>query len=115
MPDIKRVGVCGSGLMGSGIAQVTATAGYDVAVFEVDQAALERGMAGVRKSLDKFVEKKTLSETDRDATLKRLKPTTHLEDLKESDLVIEAIIENMHAKKDLFKKLDALLAPHAII
>ena len=72
-------------------------------------------MAGVRKSLDKFVEKKTLSETDRDATLKRLKPTTHLEDLKESDLVIEAIIENMHAKKDLFKKLDALLAPHAII
>ena len=115
MPDIKRVGVCGSGLMGSGIAQVTATAGYDVTVFEVDQAALERGMAGIRKSLDKFVEKNTLSAADRDATLKRLKTTTNLEDLKESDFVIEAIIENMPAKKELFKKLDALLAPHAII
>jgi len=115
MPDIKRVGVCGSGLMGSGIAQVTATAGYDVVVFEVDQAALDRGMAGMRKSLDKFVEKKALSEADRDTTLQRLKTTTNLADLKESDLVIEAIVENMPAKKDLFKKLDALLAPHAII
>jgi len=115
MPDIKRVGVCGSGLMGSGIAQVTATAGYDVTVFEVDQAALERGMTGIRKSLDKFVEKNTLNAADRDATLKQLKTTTNLEDLKELDLVIEAIIENMPAKKELFKKLDALLAPHAII
>ena len=115
MPEIKRVGVCGSGLMGSGIAQVTATAGYDVAVYEVDQAALERGMAGIRKSLDKFVEKNAASAADRDATLKRLKTTTNLEDLKESDLVIEAIVENMPAKRELFKKLDALLAPHAII
>jgi len=115
MPDIKRVGVCGSGLMGSGIAQVSAAAGFEVAVFEVDQAALDRGMAGIKKSLDKFVEKKALSEADRDATLKRFKTTTNLDDLKESDLVIEAIVENMPAKKELFKKLDALLAPHAII
>jgi 3-hydroxybutyryl-CoA dehydrogenase len=115
MPDIKRVGVCGSGLMGSGIAQVTAAAGYDVTVFEVDQAALDRGVAGIRKSLDKFVEKKSLSEADRDATLQRLKMTTKLDELKDSDLVIEAIVENMPAKKELFQKLDALLAPHAII
>jgi len=115
MPEIKRVGVCGCGLMGSGIAQVAAAAGYDVVVLEADKAALERGMAGIRKSLDKFVEKSVMSAADRDATLQRLETTTNIEDLKRSDLVIEAIVENMPAKKELFKKLDALLAPHAII
>jgi 3-hydroxybutyryl-CoA dehydrogenase len=115
MPEIKRVGVCGSGLMGSGIAQVAATAGYDVVVFEVDTEALERGLARIQQSLAKFVEKGMLSEADRDATLQRLKTTTNLDDLKPSDLVIEAIVENMPAKKDLFRKLDALIAPHAII
>ncbi len=115
MPELQRIGVCGNGLMGSGIAQVAATAGFDVVVLEADQAALDRGMAGIKKSLDKFVEKGTISAEHRDATLAKLKPTTRLEDLKESDLVIEAIIENMAAKKDLFKKLDALLPPHAII
>jgi 3-hydroxybutyryl-CoA dehydrogenase len=115
MPEIKRVGVCGSGLMGSGIAQVAATAGYDVVVFEVDTEALERGLARIQQSLAKFVEKGMLTEADRDATLQRLKTTTNLDELKASDLVIEAIVENMPAKKDLFRKLDALLAPHAII
>jgi 3-hydroxybutyryl-CoA dehydrogenase len=115
MPEIKRVGVCGCGLMGSGIAQVAAAAGYDVVVLEADKAALERGMAGIHKSLDKFVEKGVVSAADRDATLQRLETTTNIEDLKRSDLVIEAIVENMPAKKELFKKLDALLAPHAII
>ena len=115
MPEIKRVGVCGAGLMGSGIAQVAAMAGFEVVMLEVDKAALERGMAGIRKSLDKFVEKSVLPAADRDATLGRLEQTTNLEDLKRSDLVIEAIIENMPAKKELFKKFDALLAPHAII
>ncbi|HXW51861.1 MAG TPA: 3-hydroxybutyryl-CoA dehydrogenase [Candidatus Acidoferrales bacterium] len=115
MPEIQRIGVCGNGLMGSGIAQVAATAGYDVVVLEADQAALDRGMARIRKSLDKFVEKSTLSAEARDAALARLKPTTQIEDLRSSDLVIEAIVENMPAKKELFKKLDALLAPHAII
>ena len=115
MPEIRKVGVCGLGLMGSGIAQVAAAAGYDVVVLEADKAALERGMAGIHKSLDKFVEKGTISAADRDTTLQRLETTTNLEDLKRSDLVIEAIVENMPAKKELFKKLDALLAPHAII
>jgi len=69
----------------------------------------------IAATLSKFVEKKALSEADRDATLKRFKTTTNLDDLKESDLVIEAIVENMPPKKELFKKLDALLAPHAII
>ncbi len=115
MPEIKRVGVCGCGLMGSGIAQVAAAAGYDVVVLEADKGALERGMAGIHKSLDKFVEKGVMSAADREATLQRLETTTNIEDLKRSDLVIEAIIENMPAKKELFKKLDALLAPDAII
>ena len=121
MADIKRVGVCGIGLMGSGIAQVAATAGFEVTVLEADQpsipakAILERGMARINQSLDKFVEKGQLQAADRDATLARLRPTSNLEDLKTCDLVIEAIVENMPAKKELFKKLDALLAPHAII
>jgi 3-hydroxybutyryl-CoA dehydrogenase len=115
MPQLQRIGVCGNGLMGSGITQVAASAGFDVVVLEADQAALDRGMVRIRASLDKFVEKSAISADQRDATLARIKPTTKIADLKDSDLVIEAIIENMAAKKDLFKQLDALLAPHAII
>lgn len=121
MAEIKRVGVCGCGLMGSGIAQIAATAGYDVVIFETVEAALKRGMAGIKKSLDKFVERgkagdgRAFAAADRDATLARLKTTVALEDLKDCDLVIEAVIENMAVKTDLFAKLDALLAPSAII
>ena len=115
MPEIARVGVCGCGLMGSGIAQVAATAGYDVVVLEAVAPALERGLAGIKKSLDKFVEKGTMSAQHRDATLARLKTTTNVHDLHSCDLVIEAVVENMDVKKALFRELDALLAPHAII
>jgi 3-hydroxybutyryl-CoA dehydrogenase len=115
MPEIKKVGVCGLGLMGSGIAQIAATAGYEVVAVEAVQAALDKGSAGIKKSLDKFVEKGSLKPEDRDATLGRLKTTTNVEDLRGCDLVIEAIIENMPAKRELFAKLDSLLAPHAII
>jgi 3-hydroxybutyryl-CoA dehydrogenase len=115
MSDIKKVGVCGLGLMGSGIAQVAATAGYEVVALEAVQAALDKGAAGIKKSLEKFVEKGTLKAEERDATLGRLKTTTNVDDLRGCDLVIEAIVENMAAKRDLFAKLDALLAPHAII
>jgi len=121
MAEIKRVGVCGCGLMGSGIAQVAATAGYDVVIFETVEAALNRGMAGIKKSLDKFVERgkagdgRAFAAADRDDTLARLKTTVAVDDLKDCDLVIEAVIENMAVKTELFAKLDALLAPHAII
>jgi 3-hydroxybutyryl-CoA dehydrogenase len=115
MAEIKKVGVCGLGLMGSGIAQVAATSGYEVVALEAIQPALEKGLAGIKKSLDKFVEKGTLQAAHRDATLGRLKTTTTVDDLKGCDLVIEAIVENMPAKKELFAKLDTLLAPHAII
>jgi 3-hydroxybutyryl-CoA dehydrogenase len=121
MAEIKRVGVCGCGLMGSGIAQVAATAGYDVVVFEAVEAALSRGMAGIKKSLDKFVERgkagdgRAFSAADRDATLTRLKTTVSIGDLKACDLVIEAVVENMAVKQELFAQLDSMLAPHAII
>jgi len=113
--DIQKVGVCGCGLMGSGIAQVAATAGCDVVILEADRGALERGMAGIRKSLDKFLEKGAIDAAARDAILGRMRTTTDVHDLKDRDLVIEAIIENMTAKKELFAALDKLLAPHAII
>lgn len=115
MAEIKKVGVCGLGLMGSGIAQVAATAGYDVVAVEAVQAALDKGLGGIRKSLDKFVEKGSMKGDERDAALGRLTTSTDVADLKSCDLVIEAIVENMTAKKELFSKLDGLLAPHAII
>ena len=115
MAEIKKVGVCGCGLMGSGIAQVAATAGFDVVVLEADRAALDRGMAGIRKSLDKFVEQGAIDAAARDATLGRLKTTTDVGELAGCDVVIEAIIENAAMKKELFAALDRLLAPHAVI
>ncbi len=108
MADIKRVGVLGCGLMGSGIAQVAATAGYDTIVRDVSKEVLDRGQAGIEKSLAKFVEKGKLPAADRDATLKRLSFTTTVADLKPVDIVIEAITEDLGLKNALFKELDGL-------
>src|SRR2546428_1813449 len=108
MTDIKRVGVLGSGLMGSGIAQVAATAGYATIVRDVSKDILDRARAGIEKSLAKFVEKGKLRAADRDATLKRLTFTTTVADLKPVDIVIEAITEDLALKNALFKELDGL-------
>ncbi|HZY98686.1 MAG TPA: 3-hydroxyacyl-CoA dehydrogenase NAD-binding domain-containing protein, partial [Candidatus Baltobacteraceae bacterium] len=115
MAEIRTVGVCGAGLMGSGIAQTCASAGFNVVLMEVAQEPLTRGMAGITKSLDKFVEKGKLSQTDRDATVGRLKTTTQVNDLAKCAIVIEAIVENVDVKTTLFRQLDELLAPDAII
>ena len=115
MAEIRTVGVCGAGLMGSGIAQTCASAGFNVVLMEVAQEPLTRGVAGITKSLDKFVEKGKLSQGDRDAAIGRLKTTTQVADLAKCDVVIEAIIENVEIKATLFRQLDELLAPHAII
>ncbi len=115
MSKIRTVGVCGAGLMGNGIAQTAASAGFDVVIMEVAEAPLQRGLASIAKSLDKFVEKGKLPQSERDAIVGRIKGTTKIADLKDCDLVIEAIVENPEAKKSLFKQLDDLLAPHAII
>ncbi len=115
MLKIRTVGVCGAGLMGNGIAQTAASAGFDVILMEVAEAPLQRGLASIAKSLDKFVEKGKLPKSERDAIVGRIKGTTAIADLKDCDLVIEAIVENPEAKKTLFKQLDDLLAPHAIV
>jgi len=94
--------------MGSGIAQVAATAGYDTIVRDVSKELLDRGRAGIEKSLAKFVEKGKLQAADRDATLARLKFTTTVADLKPVDIVIEAVTEDLALKNALFKELDAL-------
>lgn len=113
--EIRKVGICGAGLMGNGIAQIAASAGYDVVLMEVADAPLQRGVAAITKSLDKFVEKEKLTQAERDAALGRITATTDIKNLKDCDLVIEAIVENVDAKTGLFQQLDELLAPHAII
>src|SRR6266498_4546048 len=114
MSEIRRVGVLGCGLMGSGIAQVAAAAGYETVVRDVSKELLDRGRAGIDKSLAKFVEKGKLQAEGRDATLKRLSFTTAVADLKGVDVVIEAITEDLGLKNALFKELDGLCGPTTI-
>lgn len=111
---IKKVGVIGCGLMGSGIAQVSAQAGYDVTVREVTKEFFDRGFKRIEGSLAKFVEKGKMQAADRDAALGRIKGTTNLADLKDCDIVIEAIIENMGEKTKIYKELDSICGPHTI-
>ncbi|HMF89142.1 MAG TPA: 3-hydroxyacyl-CoA dehydrogenase family protein [Candidatus Angelobacter sp.] len=111
--QIKKVGVLGCGLMGSGIAQVAATAGYDVTVLEQEQKFLDKGFAGIEKSLAKFAEKGTIKEPV-DTIRARLKGTTDRNALKDCDFVIEAIIENVEEKKKMFSALDGIVKKEAI-
>ncbi|MDA2913275.1 3-hydroxybutyryl-CoA dehydrogenase [Acidobacteriia bacterium AH_259_A11_L15] len=113
--DIQKVGVVGCGLMGSGITQVTAQAGYHVVVREVNDQLLDKGMKSIEKSLQKFVQKNQLSDTEKQDTLSRIQRTTAVSDLKDCDLVIEAVTENPKLKKDLFKELDNLCPRHTIL
>ena len=112
--DIRKVGVLGCGLMGSGIAQVTATAGFDVIVLEVEQKFLDKGFAGIEKSLGKFAEKGTITGQQKDEIRGRLKGTTNAQDLRDCDLVIEAIIENLDEKKKMYAAIDAVVRKDAI-
>ena len=111
--NIQKVGVLGCGLMGSGIAQVSATAGFDVTVLEVDQKFIDKGFAGIEKSLAKFAEKGTLKETPQ-AVRARLKGTTKAQDLADCDIVIEAVIENLDEKKKMYATLDSAVKKDAI-
>jgi 3-hydroxybutyryl-CoA dehydrogenase len=111
--EIKKVGVVGCGLMGSGIAQVSATAGFEVTVLEVEQRFLDKGFTGIEKSLAKFSEKGNLKE-DPAAVRARLKGTTNKQDLAYCDIVIEAITENVAEKKQMFASLDPIVRKDAI-
>ncbi|HXA85421.1 MAG TPA: 3-hydroxyacyl-CoA dehydrogenase family protein [Candidatus Dormibacteraeota bacterium] len=111
--QIKKVGVLGCGLMGSGIAQVSAVAGYDVTVLEQEQKFLDKGFAGIDKSLARFAEKGTLKEPV-ETVRARLKGVTTPRALADCDIIIEAIIENLEEKKKTFSALDAIVKKEAI-
>ncbi|HMY74826.1 MAG TPA: 3-hydroxyacyl-CoA dehydrogenase NAD-binding domain-containing protein, partial [Blastocatellia bacterium] len=111
---IKKVGVLGAGLMGSGIAQVAATSGYDVTIVEVSDELVKKGLGGIEKSLAKFAEKGTITAEQKDSTLARLAGSTKLEDLADADIIIEAIIENLPIKRETYAKLDQLCKPETI-
>ena len=105
---IQKVGVVGCGLMGSGIAQVCAAAGFVTVVREVSPAVVEKGLKSIEKNLARLVEKETITATAQGEIRGRLRGTTLLEDLRDCDLIVEAIIERLPAKRDLFTALDAL-------
>ena len=113
--DIKRVGVIGAGTMGNGIAQVFAQSGYEVRLCDAVPAAIDRAKTTIEKSLGKFVEKGKLSAQDRDASLGRLKTSSSIDDLADADYVVEAIAENVDAKRELFTRLDKITKPDVIL
>jgi len=113
--EIKQVGVVGCGLMGAGIAEVCARAGYQVVVREVNDELLQRGLGRIQKSLSKAVARGKASQEQADDTLARLRGTLDLADLANCDLVVEAAIENMGIKKEIFAELDGILLPHALL
>ena len=112
---IKTVGVIGCGLMGSGIAQVSAQAGFPTLVVEANQDLLDRGLGSIKRTLDGLVAKAKLEPKARDEILGRLTGSVRLEDLKACDVVVEAITENQSLKNETFERLDALCPPHAIL
>lgn len=111
--EIKKVGVLGCGLMGSGIAQVAATAGFDVIVLEAEQRFLDKGFGNIEKSLTKLAEKGSLQDKP-DLVRARIRGTLEAAELADRDIVIEAIIENVGAKKEMFENLDQLVKKDAI-
>ena len=113
MAEIKKVGVVGGGLMGHGIAQVTATAGYDVVVREVDQSVVDKCMGKINKQLARAVEKGKSTQEDADAILARIHTTIDYGDLAECDLVIEAITESLPLKLEMWREVDGIVKDDA--
>src|SRR5205823_5864386 len=110
---IKQVGVLGCGLMGHGITQVAAQAGYDVVVREVDEEALAKGIGKIEKQLARGVEKGKAEQSDVDAVLGRIKGTVDYRDLADRDLVIEAITEDLDRKLEMWREIDEIVKPDA--
>ena len=113
--EIKKVGVVGAGTMGSGIAQVVASNQRDVLLVDVSDAALDRGISIVEKSLGRLIKKETISKEDGDSILERITKTTKFEDLADVDLVIEAAYEDMAVKKEIYTKLDNITGPDVVL
>jgi 3-hydroxybutyryl-CoA dehydrogenase len=110
-----RVAVIGAGLMGSGIAQVAAQAGWEVTLRDLDDAAVQRGLAAVRSSLDKFASKGTIPTDDVPAIVARITPTTDLEAAADADIVVEAVFERLDVKQAVFQDLDRICKSDAIL
>lgn len=113
--EIKKVGVVGCGLMGSGITQVCAQSGYQVVVSEANNELLNKGLASINNFLTKGIERGKISQQDKETTLGRIKGTTDIKDFSNCDLVIEAVTENMDLKKKIFAELDKICPQHAIL
>jgi len=111
---IEKVAVAGCGLMGSGIAQVSAQSGFPTVVREVNDALLDKGLKSIEKNWDRLVEKGSMTPADRDAARGRLKGTTKIEDLAGADIVVEAIIEKLESKREFWNALEPHCKPHTI-
>ena len=111
----ELIGVIGAGTMGNGIAQTAAGAGFDVVMCDISTEFVERGVANISKSLDRFVKKETMTEAQKAEVLSRIKTTTSLDDLKDCTLVVEAASENFDIKKKIFEDLDRITVPATIL
>ena len=112
--EVKVIGVIGAGNMGNGIAQVAAEAGFEVVMRDIEERFVQRGLDTIKKNLGRAVEKGKKSQADADIVLARVKGSVDLSDLKEADVVIEAVVENMPLKKELYVQLDAICKPETI-
>lgn len=112
---VRSVGVIGAGTMGNGIAQVFAQAGYDVVMVDIAPEALERGIASIRRSLERFIAKGKMDQAAAEAVLARVRPTTELRAVSEADFVVEAVVENADLKKQVFGDLDRLTRPEVVL
>ena len=113
--NITKIGVIGAGTMGNGIAQVFAQSGFDVTLVDIKQDFVDRGMANIRKNLDKMVQKAILPKDQADKSYQRIKTSLLVKDLKDSNFIVEVIIEDLQTKKNLFKELDAITTPDVIL
>jgi 3-hydroxybutyryl-CoA dehydrogenase len=113
--DVNKVGVAGAGLMGHGIAQVSAQAGYDVVLREVDEEKLQKGIGKIEKQLGRAVEKGRMEQSDADAVRGRIQGTTDYGDFAECDLVIEAITEDLGLKLEMWRELDGIVKDGAVL
>lgn len=111
----RKLAVIGAGLMGSGIAQVSAQAGWDVVLRDVTDEALARGLGGIEKSLDRFVAKERLTAADAEAALGRITATTELDAAADADIVVEAVFEHLDVKQEIFRTLDGLVREDAVL
>ncbi len=113
--QIQKIGIIGAGQMGNGIAQVCAAQKLEVLIYDISQTSLEKGLATISGSLDRLIKKAAITEDDKKAILGQIKTTTQMGDLKNSDFVIEAATENIDLKLKIFKELDAIIKPEAIL